>query len=150
MAIKNFDDSVKINRKPNWPYIPAHLCILGFLLPLGWNEEKLMHYWTLHMKNLILTHFFGQRSIWIKVSVTHQQKRKKQGLNILKIQRHLLTIDKKTDYFHENLEDYNPTKEKKVLIVSDDMITVMERNKKLNPIVTELFIRRKNSTFLLF
>ena len=109
-----------------------------------------MHYWTLHMKNLILTHFFGQRSIWIKVSVTHQQKRKKQGLNILKIQRHLLTVDKKTDYFHENLEDYNPTKEKKVLIVSDDMITVMERNKKLNPIVTELFIRRKNSTFLLF
>ena len=41
----------------------------------------------------------------------------------------------------ENIADYNPNKERKVLIIFDDMITDVINNKKLNPIVTELFIR---------
>ena len=41
----------------------------------------------------------------------------------------------------KNLEDYYPTKKIKVLMVFDDMITDMESNKKLSPIVTELFLR---------
>ena len=31
---------------------------------------------------------------------------------------------------NKNLEDYNPTKKRRVLIVSDDMIADMESNKK--------------------
>ena len=42
---------------------------------------------------------------------------------------------------YENLEDYNPTKKIRVLIVFDDMVADMESNKKLSPIVTELFLR---------
>ena len=38
--------------------------------------------------------------------------------------------------FYENLEDYNPTKGRKVLAVLDGMKT----NKNLSPIVTELFL----------
>ena len=41
---------------------------------------------------------------------------------------------------YKNIEDYNPGKKCKVLIVLD-MIPDMINNKKLNPIVTELFIR---------
>ena len=41
---------------------------------------------------------------------------------------------------HENIEEYNAGKEHKGLIVFD-MIAVMISNNKLNPIVTELFIR---------
>ena len=44
-------------------------------------------------------------------------------------------------YVYENLEDYNPTKKRRVLIVFDDMIPDMEPNKKLSPIVTGLFLR---------
>ena len=43
--------------------------------------------------------------------------------------------------FYKNIEDYNPGKNRKVLIVFDDMIADIINNKKLNPIVTELFIR---------
>ena len=43
----------------------------------------------------------------------------------------------------ENLENYNPTKKKKVLIVFDDIIADVEANKKLIGIVTELFLRGK-------
>ena len=41
---------------------------------------------------------------------------------------------------YKNIEDYNPIKKRKVLIVFDDMIADMINN-KLNLIVTELFIR---------
>ena len=42
---------------------------------------------------------------------------------------------------YKNIEDYNPNEKCKVLIVFDDMIADMITNKKLNSIVTELFIR---------
>ena len=42
---------------------------------------------------------------------------------------------------YKNIEEYNPNKKPKILIVFDDIISDMLSNKKLNPIVTELFIR---------
>ena len=42
---------------------------------------------------------------------------------------------------YKNIEDYNPGKNRKVLIVFDDMIADLINNKKLDSIVTELFIR---------
>ena len=52
---------------------------------------------------------------------------------------------------YKNINDYNPDKENKILIVFDDMIADMINNKKLNSIVTELFIRgRKLNISLVF
>ena len=52
---------------------------------------------------------------------------------------------------YKNIEDYNPRQNRKVLIVFDDMIADMINNKKLNPIVTELFIRgRKLNISIVF
>ena len=42
---------------------------------------------------------------------------------------------------YKNIEDYNPGKKRKVLIVFDDMIADMINNKRLHLIVTELLIR---------
>ena len=42
---------------------------------------------------------------------------------------------------YKNIEDYNPDKKKKSIESFNDMITDMINNKKLNSIVTELFIR---------
>ena len=39
------------------------------------------------------------------------------------------------------IDEYNPDKENKILIVFDDMLPDMIHNKRLNSIVTELFIR---------
>ena len=43
-----------------------------------------------------------------------------------------------------NILKHNPNKKRKILIVFDDMIADMLSNKKLNLIVTELFIRETN------
>ena len=52
---------------------------------------------------------------------------------------------------YKNIDNYNPDKEKKILIVFDDMIADMINNKKLNSIVTEHFIRcRKLNISLAF
>ena len=42
---------------------------------------------------------------------------------------------------YKNINYYNPDKENKILIAFDDMIADMINTKKLNSIVTELFIR---------
>ena len=50
-----------------------------------------------------------------------------------------------------SIEDYNTNKKRKILIVFDDMIADMINNKKLNPVVTELFIRgRKLNISIVF
>ena len=45
------------------------------------------------------------------------------------------------DDVYKNLEDFIPTKKRRVLIAFDDIVVDMESNKKLSPIVTELFLR---------
>ena len=55
------------------------------------------------------------------------------------------------DYIYKNIEEYNPNKKRKILIVFDDMIADILSNKKLNLIVTKLFIRgRKLNIPLVF
>ena len=52
---------------------------------------------------------------------------------------------------YKNIDEYNHDKENKILIVFDDMIADMIHNKKLNSIITELFIRgRKLNISLVF
>ena len=46
-------------------------------------------------------------------------------------------------YVYRNIEEYNLGKKFGILIVFDDMIADMNNNKKINQIVTELFIRRR-------
>ena len=52
---------------------------------------------------------------------------------------------------HKDIEEYNPGKKCKILIVFDDIIADMISNKKLNLIVTELLIRgRKLNISIIF
>ena len=52
---------------------------------------------------------------------------------------------------YKNIEEYNPSKKRKILIVFHDIIADMLSHKKLNPIVTEIIIRgRKLNISLVF
>ena len=55
------------------------------------------------------------------------------------------------DDVYEDIVNYNPKRDKKVLIVFDDMIADIMSNKKFQAIIKELFIRcRKLNTSLVF
>ena len=45
------------------------------------------------------------------------------------------------DDVYKSIEEYITNKERKILVVFDDVIGNMLNNKNFNPIVTELFIR---------
>ena len=50
---------------------------------------------------------------------------------------------------YKPIENYNTNQKRKVLKVFDDIIADMINNKKLNPVVTELFIRGRKLNILL-
>ena len=56
------------------------------------------------------------------------------------------------DDIYKSIEEYNLNKKWKMLLVFVDMAADMLSNKKLNPIITELFIirERKLNIFLVF
>ena len=47
---------------------------------------------------------------------------------------------------YKNIDECTPNKKQKKLIVFDDMIADILSNKKLNPVVSELFIRGRKLT----
>ena len=55
------------------------------------------------------------------------------------------------DDVFENINDYNPSRKRKILIVFDDMIEDIRTNKQFQTITKELFIRpRKLNNLLVF
>ena len=60
-----------------------------------------------------------------------------------------MDYSKTIDDVYEKLEDSDPTKKRRVLMVFDDMMTDMESNKSLSTIVTELLLRGRKLNILL-
>ena len=56
--------------------------------------------------------------------------REKVGIKILKNPKAFIDYSQKIDDVYENLEDYNSTKKRRVLILFDDMIADLKSNKK--------------------
>ena len=54
------------------------------------------------------------------------------------------------DEVYENIDDYNPNRKRKILIVFDDMIADIMTNKKFQLIIKELFIRCRKLNISLF
>ena len=78
-------------------------------------------------------------------------KRENTGIKYLKDSKAFIEYSTDMDDIYRKIEECNQNKKRKILIVFDDMIADMLSNKKLNPIVTELFIRgRKLNISLVF
>ena len=78
-------------------------------------------------------------------------KSEKVGLNHYNDPKAFMEYSNDMQYLYKNIEEYNPGKKCKVLIVFDDIIADMINNKKLNQTVTELFIRgRKRDISIAF
>ena len=79
------------------------------------------------------------------------KKRESIGSNLFNDPKAFIEYSNDMHNVYKNINDYNPDKENKISMVFDDMIADMISNKKLNSIVTELFIRgRKLNISLVF
>ena len=70
-------------------------------------------------------------------------KREKVGLDLFDDPKAFMEYSNDMQGVYINIEDYNPNKKRKILITFHDIIAEMINNKKLNRIVTELFIRNR-------
>ena len=138
----NFDDYTNeniIEHNPKWPYIPDHpyrILIIG-----GSGSGK---------TNALLKLINNQQDIdkiYLYVKDPYEKKyqhlinkREKVELDHFNDLKAFIEYSNDMQDVYKNIEDYNLGKKHKVLIIFNDMISDMINNKKLNQIVTELFI----------
>ena len=73
-------------------------------------------------------------------------KRENTGIKYLNDSKAFIEYSNDMDDFYKNIQEYNPNKKQKILLVFDDMIADMPSNKKLNLTLTALFIRGRRLT----
>ena len=79
------------------------------------------------------------------------KKREDAGIKHLNDPNAFIVCSNTMDDVYEDIDNYNPKRNKKVLIVFDDMIADIMSNKKFQAIIKELFIRcRKLNISLIF
>ena len=149
----DFDEYTNENEKDhnlNWSYIPGHpyrILIIG-----GSGSGK---------TNALLNLIHSQPDIdkiYLYAKDPYEDKyqylinkRESVGINHLNDPKAFIEYSNDMHDVYKNIDNYNPDKENKILIVFDDMIADMISNKKLDSIVIELFIRcRKLNVSLVF
>ena len=79
------------------------------------------------------------------------KKRENAGIKHINDSNAFIECSNTMDEFYENINDYNPSRQRKILIVFDDIIAEIMSNKKVHAIIKELFIRcRKLNILLVF
>ena len=79
------------------------------------------------------------------------EKHEDAGIKHLNDSNAFIECSNTMDDVYENIDDYNPSRKRKILIVFDDMIADIMTNKKNQAIIKELFIRcRKLNISLVF
>ena len=149
----NFDNDTKENIKEhntNWPPIPAHsyrIIIVGSSGPAKTNSLFIL---IVHQPEIDKISLFakgpeeGEYQLLIN-------NRESAGLKSFNNPKAFFQYLNDMDEIYKNIEEYNLDTKKEILIVVDDIIADMLSNKKLNPIVTELFIRgRKLNMYPVF
>ena len=71
------------------------------------------------------------------------KKRKDAGIKYLNDSNAFIECSNSMDDVYENVHDYNSSRKRKILVVFDDMIADIMKNKKFQAIIKELFIRRR-------
>ena len=76
-------------------------------------------------------------------------KQESAGLKNLNYSKAFIEYSNDMDDIYKNIEEYDPNKECKILIIFDDMVTDVLSNKKLHARETELFVGGRKLTFSL-
>ena len=140
-----------MNHNLNWPYIPHNPYRILITGDSGSGKTNVL-------LNLIKHQRPDIEKIYLYVKDPFKSKhlllitgREKVEIDILKNAKEFNDYLQTINDVYEALEEYNPTKKRRVSIVFDDMIADMKSNKKFYPKVTELFIRgRKLNISLVF
>ena len=149
----NFDDYFNENKtigNKNWPYIPDHPYTILIIGRSGSGKTNLLSNLKENQPDIDEIYLYAKDTYEAKCQYLIN-KRESVGINHFNDPKAFIEYSSDMHNVYKNIDDYNPDKENKILIVFDDMIAVMIHNKRLNSIAIELFIRgRKLNTYLVF
>ena len=149
----NFDTYVNENKtkhNKNWPYIPDHPYRILIIGGSGSGKTNLLLNLIEDQPDIDKIYLYAIDLYELKYQYLIN-KTESVGINHFNDPKAFLDYLNDMYDIYKNTDDYNPDKENKILIVFNDMIADMIHNKKLNSIVTELFIRgRKLNISLVF
>ena len=149
----NFNDIVNENKtkhNKNWPYIPDHPYRILIIRGSGSGKINVLLNLIENQPDIDKIYLYAKDPYEAKYQYLIN-KREGVGINHFKDLKAFIEYSNDMNNVYRNIDYYNPDKENKILIVFDGMIADMIQNKKLNSIVTELFIRgRKLNISLVF
>ena len=148
----NFDDYTnenEIEHNSKWPYISDHPYRILIVGGSGSGKTNALFNLINNQPYIDKIYMYAKDPCETKYQCLIN-KREKVGLNHFDPKAFMEYSNDMQDVY-KNIEDYNPGKKRKILIVFDDMIADMINEERLNPIVTELFIRgRKLNISIVF
>ena len=149
----DFDDYTNENRtehNKNWPHTPDKPYRILIIGDSGSGKTNVLLNLIEDQPDIDEVYLYAKDSHEAKYQYLIN-KRESVGINHFKDPKTFLEYSNVMRDVYKNMNYYNPYKENEILIVFDDMIADMINNKKLNSIVTELFIRgRKCNISLVF
>ena len=124
----NFDESVEISHSPSWSYIPDHsykILIIGGSVS---GKTNVFLNLTKHQRTDIDKIYLCVKDPFGWKYQLLINGRGKVEIKEWKYPKVFIDYLQTIDDVYENLEDYNPKRKRKVLIVSDNIIADMEGN----------------------
>ena len=146
----NYANEDKTEHNLKQPYIPDHPYRILIIRGLGSGKTNILLNLTNSQPDIDKIYLYAKDPYEAKYQFLIN-KRESTGLKHFNDPKAFIEYSNDMQDVYKNIDEYNPDKENKILIVFDDMIADMINNKKLNSIVTELFIRgRKQNISLVF
>ena len=146
----NYSNENKTQHNKNWPYIPNHPYRILIIEGSGFGKIDALLNLINNQPDIEKIYLYAKDPY----EVQHQflfNITESIGLKHFDDPKAFIEYSNDMQDVYKNINEYNIDKKRKILIVFDDMIADMINNKKLNLIVTELFIRgRKLNIFLVF
>ena len=139
----NFDDYPNENKpqhNPNWPYIPDHPYRIIKIGGTGSGKTNALLNLIKNQPDLNKIYLYAKDPYEAKYQCLINI-RENVGLEHFNDTKTFIEYSNDMQGVYKNIDEYNIDKEHKTLIVFEDMIADMINNKKLNSIVTDLFIR---------
>ena len=149
----NLDSIINENNKKyneKWPYIPDHSCRILIIRGSGSGKT-----------NTLLNLINEQRDIdkiYLNAKDLSEPKyefliknRENAGIKHVNNSKAFIECSSTMDEIYGTIDDYNPSRRRKIFIIFDDMIANIMTNKKFQSIIKKLFTRcRKLNISLVF
>ena len=139
----NFDDYANENKTQHnlkWPYIPDHPFRILMIGGSGSGKTNAVLNLINNQPDIDKIYFYAKDPYEAKYQYLIN-KGEKVDLNHYDDPKAFIEYSNDMQDVYKNIDEYSIDKERKILIVFDVMIADMINNKKLNSVITDLFIR---------